>query len=50
MTLEERLVAALQQLGVDVKKLNSSVPIYGVYNSGSEPTGVPTGTVILVRP
>lgn len=25
-------------------------PIKGVYNSGSEPTGQPTGTVILVRP
>lgn len=29
---------------------NIGVPIKGVYNSGSEPTSQPVGTVILVRP
>ena len=29
---------------------NIGVPILGVYDAGSEPTGVPTGTIILVRP
>lgn len=37
-------------VGGNVTADNIGVPIYGVYNTGSEPTGVPTGTVILVRP
>ena len=37
-------------VGGSVTADNIGVPIYGIYDSGDEPTGVPTGTIILVRP
>jgi hypothetical protein len=37
-------------VGGSVTADNIGVKIEGVYDSGSEPTGVPAGTIILVRP